>query len=140
MYSPGTSIKSSHEKGIFPEGSRKSAGISPRGGPYPYQDYTETFFTVFRDCVQEKDPGLLLTIVHFHAPFAAGYYQSLKNYLFMLTSTAIRDCHEERDFHSLQQIRHKFQEVFGNRCTMGNDVLRKRYRISPEVYLIMIIG
>jgi hypothetical protein len=57
----------------------------------------------------------------------------------MMTPAVFTDSPAD-DTCSLPQIRRKFQMVFGNPCTMGDDLLRKRYRISPEGDLIMIIS
>jgi len=57
-----------------------------------------------------------------------------------MKEAARQDYCEERDLFSLQRIRQKFQIVFGNPCTIGDDILIKRYRVSPEGDLIMIIS
>ena len=57
-----------------------------------------------------------------------------------MTEAARQDYCEERDLFSLQRIRQKFQIVFGNPCTIGDYILIKRYRVSPEGDLIMIIS
>jgi len=44
------------------------------------------------------------------------------------------------DYESLHRIRQKFQIVFGNTCILRDDILKKRYRISSDGDLIMIIS
>jgi hypothetical protein len=58
----------------------------------------------------------------------------------MMTSAVLTGSPQGQDYHSLQQIRRKFQLVFGTECTMSDDVLRRRYRVSPEGDLILIIS
>ena len=57
-----------------------------------------------------------------------------------MTSAVFRNSSHEMDCASLDRIRQKFQIVFGSRCMLGDDILIKRYRISSEGDLIMIIS
>ena len=40
---------------------------------------------------------------------------------------------------SCPMVREKFHEVFGSECTLRDDVLMKRYNLSPDGELIMFI-
>ncbi|MDD5141888.1 hypothetical protein [Methanoregula sp.] len=43
------------------------------------------------------------------------------------------------DYQRLDRIREKFYQVFGRECTLRDDVLLKRYNLSPDGELIMFI-
>jgi len=57
-----------------------------------------------------------------------------------MTPAVSRNSSHETDYATLDRIRQKFQLVFGSRCMLGDDILIKRYRISSEGDLIMIIS
>jgi hypothetical protein len=56
-----------------------------------------------------------------------------------MSSATAENSYREPDYDSPQQIRKKFQLVFGSRCTLEDETLKKRYRVSPDGDLIMII-
>ena len=58
----------------------------------------------------------------------------------MIKSTALINSLEGRDPHSLALIRQKFQIVFGTPSSLGDEILRKRYRISADGDLIVVIA
>jgi len=43
------------------------------------------------------------------------------------------------DYRHLNRIREKFHEVFGRECTLRDDVLLKKYKLSVDGELIMFI-
>jgi hypothetical protein len=57
----------------------------------------------------------------------------------MTSAELIHSTHAD-DYESLHRIRQKFQIVFGNTCTLKDDILRKRYRVSSDGDLVMIIS
>jgi len=77
--------------------------------------------------------GLLSRCVRpaFKYPFA--------NLLFMMMDVARPTIGSAYDYQRLDRIREKFHEVFGSECTLRDDVLLKRYNLSPDGELIMII-
>jgi len=61
------------------------------------------------------------------------------NLLFMMMDVASPTIESAYDYRRLGRIREKFHEVFGSECTLRDDVLLKRYNLSPDGELIMFI-
>ena len=61
------------------------------------------------------------------------------NLLCMMMDVARPTIASAYDYRRLDRIREKFHEVFGSECTLRDDVLMKRYNLSPDGELIMFI-
>lgn len=61
------------------------------------------------------------------------------NFLFMMMDVARPAIASAYDYRHLDRIREKFHEVFGSECTLRDDVLLRRYNLSPDGELIMFI-
>jgi hypothetical protein len=57
----------------------------------------------------------------------------------MMMDVAVPMIASAYDYRRLDRIREKFHEVFGSECTLRDDVLMKRYTVSPNGDLIMFI-
>ena len=57
----------------------------------------------------------------------------------MMMDVAVPKPSTAYDYRRLDRIREKFHEVFGSECTLRDDVLMKRYNLSPDDELIMFI-
>jgi hypothetical protein len=61
------------------------------------------------------------------------------NLLLMMMDMARPTIASAYDYQRLDRIREKFYQVFGRECTLRDDVLLKRYNLSPDGELIMFI-
>jgi hypothetical protein len=59
--------------------------------------------------------------------------------MFMMMDVAAPKTATAHDNRRLERIREKFHEIFGSECTMRDDVLLRRYNLSPDGDLIMFI-
>jgi hypothetical protein len=57
----------------------------------------------------------------------------------MMMDVAVPKIASAYDYRHLDRIRAKFHEVCGSECTLRDDVLMKRYNLSPDGDLIMFI-
>jgi len=61
------------------------------------------------------------------------------NLMLMMMDMAVPKTAAAYDYRHLDRIREKFHEIFGTECTLRDDVLMKRYKLSPDGDLIMFI-
>jgi hypothetical protein len=57
----------------------------------------------------------------------------------MMMDVAVPKIAPAYDYRHLDRLREKFHDVFGRECTLRDDVLLKRYNLSPDGDLIMFI-
>ena len=57
----------------------------------------------------------------------------------MMMDVAVPEPSTAYDYRRLDRIRGKFHEVFGRECTLRDDILLRRYNLSPDGDLIMFI-
>ena len=80
-------------------------------------------------------PGFL----HFHASFAMSWYLPGVSFLNMLSQTGIIKRPDTNESRKTIQIREKIKEIFGSDCAMNDDMLLKRYTVTSDGELIVIV-
>ena len=72
-------------------------------------------------------------------PVRSAFKYPFANLLCMMMDVTRPTIASAYDYRRLDRIREKFLEVFGSECTLRDDVLLKRYNLSPDGDLIMFI-